>query len=184
MDRVLTAQSLSIESLLPANPDRSFRPKKEEEPQPSVVPLVSQSVAMHEAQVRKSSILGLIQLPAGYLDHLRTRRSPGKKSWERFVAVRASFTQAEPMMPAIPPHSILIIDRHYNSFIPHRPPAPSMYAVQRGTAMLFRYATFQGNCIVLRPHKLEHPVDLIELKPAESPGSLIIGRICVSISET
>jgi transcriptional regulator with XRE-family HTH domain len=183
LDRVLTAQSLSIANLLPANFDRSLPSEKEDEPQPGIVPLVSQTVAMYEAQIRKNSILELIHLPAEHLDHLRTRRSAGRNSWDRFVAVRASFAQADAMTPAISPHSILIIDRHYNSLTPHRPPAPSIYAVQHGTTIVFRYATLQGNCVVLRPHKLEHSIDLIELSPAESPGSLIIGRICVSISE-
>jgi hypothetical protein len=49
--------------------------------------------------------------------------------------------------------------------------------------MLFRYATLQGNNIILRPYKIEHPVDLIEIKPEESPSSFIVGRICASISE-
>jgi len=184
LDRVLTAQSLSIANLLPANFDRGPHSDKTDAPQAGIVPLVSQTVAMYEAQIRKGSILELIHLPAAHLDHLRTRRAAGRSSWDRFVAVRASFAQADAMTPAISPHAILIIDRHYTSLIPHRPPMPSMYAVQRGTTMVFRYATLQANCIVLRPHKLEHPIDLIELSPAESPASLIIGRICVSISET
>jgi hypothetical protein len=184
LDRVLSAQSLNIEDLLPTAHDRGIRSKKgDPSSKQSKVPLVSQSMAMYEAQMRQSSILELIQLPVGYLDHLQTRRSPERRSWERFVAVRASYTQAEAMMPVILPHAILIIDRHYNSLVSYRPPEPSVYAVQRGTTMQFRYATFQGNCIVLRPHKIEHPIDLVELKSAESPNKFIIGRICVSISE-
>lgn len=87
------------------------------------------------------------------------------------------------MVPAILPHAILVIDRHYNSLIPYRPPMPSIYALQQGNAMLFRYATAHGNTMVLRPHKLEHAIELIELKPEESPGKFIVGRVCVIISE-
>jgi hypothetical protein len=156
--------------------------KDEDIPQPGI-PLISQFVAMHETQIRKSSILELIQLPVGYLDHLRARRTPGRRSWERFVAVRASYVQAEGMAPVIAPHAILVIDRHYNSLTPYRPPTPNIYAVQRGAAMTFRYVSFQSNCLVLRPHSIQHAIDLVELGAEESPGSYIIGRICVSLVE-
>jgi hypothetical protein len=87
------------------------------------------------------------------------------------------------MAPAISPHAILVIDRHYNSLVPYRPPVPNIYAIQFGNAMLFRYATLQGNCIVLRPYKIEYPVELIEAKPNEPSTSFIVGRVCVSVSE-
>ena len=125
----------------------------------------------------------LIPLPPGYLDHLRTRRSQDRRSWDRFVAVRVSYAQAEAMAPAIAPHAILVIDRHYNSMVSCHPPSPNIYAIRLGSALIFRYATLQRNNIILRPYKIEHPVDLIELKPEESPGGLIVGRVCVSLSE-
>lgn len=147
------------------------------------VALVSQGVAMFESHIRMGSILELIHLPTGYLDHLPNRRSSDRRGWERFIAVRASYLQAEAMVPVIAPHAILVIDRHYNSLAPYRPPMPSIYAVQIGSALLFRYATLQGNCIVLRPHKIEHPIHLIEIKPEDSPASFVIGRVCASLSE-
>jgi hypothetical protein len=55
--------------------------------------------------------------------------------------------------------------------------------VRHGNTMLFRYVSFQANCIVLRPYQVEHPIDLLELKPEESPNDFIIGRVCTSISE-
>ena len=184
LDSVLSAQSITVEDLLAQASDRHARSHK----QPAMtaankVALVSQSVAMFEAQIRKSSILELIQFPPGYLDHLRTRRSQDRKGWERFIAIRASYNQAEAMAPAIVPHAILIIDRHYNSLVPYRSPMPSIYAIQRGNSMLFRYATLQGSHIILRPHSIEHPIELIEVKPKESLSNFIVGRICASISE-
>src|ERR1700761_622624 len=80
LDRVLVAQSLTAEDLLSVSREH-LRSKREDASQPSGVPLISQFVAMHEAQIRKSSVLELIQLPIGYLDHLRARRSPGRRSW-------------------------------------------------------------------------------------------------------
>lgn len=183
LDRVLSAQSITVDELLPPSPPRNIRSRDENTAQSNRIALVSQPAAMYEAQIRKSSILELIPLPPGYLDHLRTRRSHDRRSWDRFVAVRVSYAQAEAMAPAIAPHAILVIDRHYNSMVSCHPPSPNIYAIQLGSALIFRYATLQRNNIILRPYKIEHPVDLIELKPEESPGSLIVGRVCVTLSE-
>jgi len=183
LDRVLSAQSITIDELLPPSPRRNIRSGDENAAQSNRIVLVSQPAAMHEAQIRQSSILELIPLPPGYLDHLRTRRSQDRRSWDRFVAVRVSYAQAEAMAPAISPHAILVIDRHYNSMVSCHPPSPNIYAIRLGSALIFRYATLQRNNIILRPYKIEHPVDLIELKPEESPGGLIVGRVCVSLSE-
>jgi hypothetical protein len=184
LDSVLSAQSIAIEELLAQAANRHIRSRRQDTAAlTGRIALVSQPVAMFESQIRMSSILERIELPPGYLDHLRTRRSRDRGSWERFIAVRASYTQAEAMAPAILAHAILVIDRHYNTLIPYRPPMPSIYAIQRGNVMLFRYATLQGNTIVLRPHKIEHPVELIEIKPEEALSSFVVGRVCVSISE-
>lgn len=183
LDRVLSTQSIAIEDLIARSPNRRPESQKQDAQSANNIALVSQSVAMYESQLRMSSVLELIHIPSGYLEHLRARRSPDRRTWERFVAVRANYLQAEVMIPAIVPHAILVIDRHYNSLVPYRPPMPSIYAMRRGSTLLFRYATLQGRSIILRTHKFEHPVELIEIKPEESPNSFIIGRICVCISE-
>ena len=183
LDSVLSAQSITLRELLEQASDRRTQSSKSNTVSTNQIALVSQSVAMFEAHVRMSSVLELIQLPPGYLDHLRARRSSDRRVWDRFVAVRASYIQAEEMAPAIAPHAILIIDRHYNSLDPYRPPMPSIYAIQYESALLFRYATRQGRNIILRAQKLEHPIELIETKPDESPGSFVVGRVCVGISE-
>ncbi|WP_158752277.1 helix-turn-helix domain-containing protein [Acidobacterium sp. S8] len=183
LDRVLSAQSIDIEDLLGHSAaGTTDSPKKSLSPANRVA-LVSQSVAMNESEIRPSSILELIELPSGYLDHLRVRRSHDRRTWERFVAVRASYSQAEPMTPAIMPHAILILDRHYNSLVPYRPPVPAIYAVRFNNAMQFRYATLHGNSIILRPRAFEHPIDLIEIESEDRRPDVIIGRVCASISE-
>jgi hypothetical protein len=183
LDRVLSAQSIAVEDLLAHSPAHAAHPHNESLSPANHVALVSQSVAMHESEIRSSSILELIELPSGYLDHLRMRRSPDRRSWERFVAVRVSYSQAQPMAPVIMPHAIVIIDRHYNSLVPYRPPLPGMYAVRLDNGMQFRYATLQGNCIVLRPRAIEHPIDLIEIKSEDIRAGIVVGRVCAGISE-
>jgi hypothetical protein len=49
--------------------------------------------------------------------------------------------------------------------------------------MLFRHAAFESSRLVLRPRALAYPVDLIELASQEAPSDLLVGRVCLSISE-
>ncbi|HEX3435680.1 MAG TPA: helix-turn-helix domain-containing protein [Pseudacidobacterium sp.] len=182
LDRVLSAQMLNIEDLLHNVRDKKQLSGQEELSRSSKVPLVTQS-AINEAGIRASSISELIQLPFSYLDHLSARRSPERRSWERFVAIRISHTQADAMMPAVKPHSMLVLDRHYTSLTPYRAPLPNIYAIHIGREIIVRYATLRGGNIVLRPARLEYPVELLEMKPGQSPSDFIIGRVCASISE-
>ncbi|WP_414637825.1 helix-turn-helix domain-containing protein [Alloacidobacterium sp.] len=73
LDSVLTAQSISIEELLTQSQSSYARSRWQLMP-PNRVALVSQGVAMFESHIRRGSILELIHLPTGYLDHLPIRR--------------------------------------------------------------------------------------------------------------
>jgi hypothetical protein len=42
---------------------------------------------------------------------------------------------------------------------------------------------FLLNRLVLRPHNIAFPVDLIELDPGESPGDLLAGRVALIVNE-
>src|SRR5579885_549738 len=60
LDQILTALDQKIENLLPhaRSRDSSSAPDR--------IPLVAQSIAIHEEKIRSSSILELIQLPSGW----------------------------------------------------------------------------------------------------------------------
>ncbi|MCL6463287.1 MAG: helix-turn-helix domain-containing protein [Acidobacterium ailaaui] len=177
LDRVLAAQDLHIENFVHRTPVR--------EPAASLdrVPLVAQATAIHQSRIHSSSILELIQLPSGFLHHLVSRRSPDRRSWDRFLAIRVEYSQARPMMPVIFPHAILVLDRHYTSLTPWRPPLPNIYAVHSGAGVLIRYVSLQGSHLVLRPAKLEYSVELLELRPKELPSKFIIGRVCAVLGQ-
>lgn len=181
LDLVLAAQFITIGELQSRSLERNFRAQKQN--QAHRIALVSQSTAMYESQIRESSVLELVELPSGSLDHLIARRSSERRSWERFIAVRISYEQAAAMLPVIAPHAILVIDRHYNSLQPYRPPKPNIYAVCMENTMLIRYADFKGNSIILRPHNVDYQVELIELKPEQKPAGFIVGRVCATIAE-
>jgi hypothetical protein len=185
-DRILAAQTLSIEDLLPQVLIPNSVP-------PAVagglhgeldsVPLVSQATAIHAPGVSVKGTVEVIRLPAGILEQLRPRRAVVRRNWQRFVAVRISAGQAAPMSPVLVPNAIVVLDRHYNSLASYVPPRPSLYAVNMASDLVFRYVGFEADHLILRPHSLEHPVELLSLGAAESPSSYIVGRVCLCISE-
>ena len=179
LDRVLTAQLLSIEDLLPG----SHRTETEIATGDTyMVPLVSHETALNSPVVHPRSILGTIHLPAGTLDQLRPRRTLTRRDWQRFLAVRVTPQQAWPMDPVLSANSIVLLDRHYNSLLPVQPPRPNIYAVNFGGTLIFRYVSYEANRLILRPHSLDHPVELLRLGADDSPSAAIIGRVCITIA--
>jgi hypothetical protein len=87
------------------------------------------------------------------------------------------------MDPVLRIGSIVVLDRHYNSLAAWRPPNPNLYGVRAGTQILFRHVVFESNRLVLRPRALEYPIEVIEMAPEDSPADLLVGRVCLCISE-
>jgi hypothetical protein len=113
--------------------------------------------------------------PPGCCSRSGTRVSNPRRAWQRFVAVRIPAADALPMEPLLLPDAITLIDRHYNSLMPYRPNRPNLYAVRHGAHLTLRYVDFVSNRLVLRPHNIAFPVDLIEVDPGEPPSDLIAG---------
>jgi hypothetical protein len=87
------------------------------------------------------------------------------------------------MEPLVLPEAITLIDRHYNSLMPYRPNRPNLYAVRHGAHLTLRYVDFVSNRLVLRPHNIGFPVDLLEISPGATPNELIVGRIVLILNE-
>lgn len=181
LDRVLSSQLLAADDLFTATAQAHSR--KAEVSSQDFAPLVSAVTAMTVPAISGKYILELISLPAGFFDHLRAKRAPSRLHWRRLVAVRLTPAQALPMEPVLKPNAIAILDRHYNSLTPYRPAGLNIYAVRLGNNLVFRYAAFEANRLVLRPHALDHPVEVIEVGPHETPFDPIIGRVCACITE-
>jgi hypothetical protein len=180
LDRVLAAQHLTAADLLPVI-QRSGDPPIDKES--SSVPIVSHAVALFEPYIRPSTVHSMLRLPAGVLQSLHTRVSNSRRAWQRFVAVRVPAADALAMDPLVLPEAIVLIDRHYNVLAPYRPTRPNVYAVRHGSHLTLRYADFQLNRLVLRPHNAVFPVDLIEVPPGETPGDHLAGRIALIVNE-
>lgn len=180
MDSVLKSQRLSAEDLLPVamrwqGPDA--------EGESSAAPLVSHAAALFEPVIRPSAVQTMVHLPAGSLKLLRARSAAGRRAWHRFVAVRIPSADAPPMEPVVLPEAIVLIDRHYNSLAAYRSNQPNLYAVRNGSHLSLRYVSFLASRLVLRPHNMAFPVELIELGDEESPGDLLAGRVAMVFNE-
>jgi transcriptional regulator with XRE-family HTH domain len=180
LDRILAAQHMTASDLLPALYPREAVPADEES---STVPVVSHAAALYEPYIRPSAAQTMLHLPAGLLQSIRTRVSNPRRAWQRFVAVRIPAADALPMEPLVLPEAVTLIDRHYNSLMPYRPNRPNLYAVRSGSRLTLRYVDYVANRLVLRPHNIAFPVDLLEVDPGKPPSELIAGRIALILNE-
>ena len=180
MDRILVAQHMTAGDLA------AFGRQPAETPaggNVASVPIVSHAAALFEPYIRPVATQSMLQLPEGLLASLRTRCGNARKPWQRFVAVRIPAADALPMEPLVLPEAIALIDRHYNSLTPYRPNRANLYAVRNGAHLTLRYVNFLASRLILRPHNIVFPVELIEVAPEESPGDLLAGRVALILNE-
>jgi hypothetical protein len=97
------------------------------------------------------------------------------------VAIAAA--DAQPMEPLLLPEALVLIDRHYTSLMPYNSARPNLYAVRNGAHLTVRYADYTSGRLILRPHNLAFPVELMEVDPNESPSDLLAGRIARIVNE-
>lgn len=180
MDRILTAQHMTAGDLVAFGRQPAEPPAGENT---ASVPIVSHAVALFEPYIRPAATQAMLHLPEGLLASLRPRASNTRKTWERFVAVRIPAADALPMEPLVLPEAIALIDRHYNALAPYRPNRANLYAVRNGAHLTLRYVNFLASRLILRPHNIVFPVELIEVAPEESPGDLLTGRVALILNE-
>ena len=181
MDRILSVQHIAVSDLLPEN--KNFEASLIED-ESGNVPLVPHHAALFERVIRASATLAMLDLPSAAFQTMRVRASTARRTWQRFVAVRVPADDAIPMDPLVLPDALAVIDRHYTSFAPYRPDRATLYAVRNGARLTVRYAEFISNRLVLRPHNIDFPVELIEVEPGGSPNDLITGRVALILNET
>jgi transcriptional regulator with XRE-family HTH domain len=181
MDRILAAQNMSTTDLLAVQQTR--RVEIDEEEESGAVPVVSHATALFEPQVRPAAVQSVLHLPAGMLRAARARTVPARKAWQRFVAVSIPAQDARAMEPLILANAIVLLDRHYSSLLPYRPNRPNLYAVRHDAQLKLRYVDFQFNRLVLRPHSVAFPVELMAMGADETPNDLIVGRVALILNE-
>jgi len=180
MDRILVSQRLAVADLLPGS-DRD--PAGEPAEVGESVPVVSHTTALFEPVIRPTAVQWTLHLPGMALKSVRARASHPRHAWQRFVAVRVPAGDAMAMDPLVLPNAVALVDRHYNSLLAYRPNRPNLYAVRNGSQLTLRYVEFHSWRLVLRPHNLAFPVELIEVDPGGSPNELLAGRIALILNE-
>ncbi len=179
LDKVLACQRLSPADLLPTL--AYTEPQAEEET--GAVPIVSYAAALFEPFIRAGAH-EMLRVPARKLEPMRSRAPGPRRAWQRFVAVRIDEVDALPMDPLVLPGAIALIDRHYSSFVPYWPARRTLYAIRQESRLTLRYAEFLAGRLVLRPHNLAFPVELIEVDSGASPHDLLAGRVGLIVNET
>lgn len=186
LDRVLAAQSLSIDQIIPPSLDVDLAAAASQpaasDPTESV-PVVSASTAMDDARVPPSAVIETIQVAISRLHDNRARPATKYAHWQRFLAIRVDAQQSAAMDPLLAPGAIAVLDRHYNSLAPYRSHQPTLYAVRCGAALLLRFVDFDEGRLILRPYAREFPVQLLPLAAHESPADYLVGRVCLVFSE-
>ena len=180
LDRVLASQLITAGDLLPVSYTRA-EPTALGENGP--VPVVSHATAMFEPYIRPSSVHRMLPLPGGVLRPPRMRPARSRQPWQRYVAVSIPAPEALPMDPVVLPEALVLLDRHDQSLVQYRPSRPNLYAVRNGNRLVLRYVDFVLNRLVLRPHNLAFPVDLLEIPPGETTGDLITGRVVLVVNQ-
>ncbi len=179
MDRILAAQRLTAADLLPVLALSESAPGEES----GAVPLVTHAAARFERTIVTSGVQLTLHFPAELLASMRPRAPSARRAWQRFVAVRASAADAVAMKPLVQPRAIALLDRHYISLLAYRPDRPNVYAIQQEAHLKLRYVDFALNRLVLRPHNLAIPLELIDAGGWEPAADLIVGRVALILNE-
>jgi hypothetical protein len=184
LDRVLAAQNLRIEEILPVEMTAGAAPVGATASElTEMVPIVSPSSAMEDGSIAPSAMIECVPVASSRLYGNRARASAQRSHWQRFLAIRIDAQQAAAMEPLLPADSIAVLDRHYNLLAPYRVGHPSIYAVRFGPTLLLRHVDFDDRHLILRPYARSFPVQLLPVAEEESPGEYIVGRVCMVMAE-
>lgn len=190
LDRVLAAQDLTIQEILPnyaqnsaVDLTASAAPRGSSLGGVESIPLVPASAAMNRAVIPPRLVLEEIPVTVALLYENRPANSSAQAHWQRFIAIRADAQQAASMAPLFGHGSVVVIDRHYTSLALYRSQQPNLYAVRYRGALQLSFASFDDGRLILRPNSTAFPVQLISLNAGKSPSDLIVGRVCLVINQ-
>jgi len=186
LDRMLKAIGLTLYDLLnphelvrfaaaPTGADEDYAP----------VPLVEASVAATSEVIVNEAVQELVRFRRSFLNRLRADlAAPARKSWTRFVLIKAATKEGISMWPRLLPGALLLLDRHYTVLRPYRKNDRNIYAVRTAGGCAVRYVESGDAVLVLRPHNPDSGVQLVPIEPGQTAADLIVGRIAHVSAET
>ncbi len=184
LDRVLAAQKLTIDQLLPLTLSASNGLDPAAAADTVIrVPVVSPASALAQPRLAPAAIIESLHLAASRLEGGPSRASTRRADWQRFLAIRVDTEQAAAMAPLLARGTLVVLDRHYISLAPFRAAQPNLYAVKSGNSLLLRFIDLDGSNLILRPLSLEHPIQVLPLVAPFSLADFLVGRICLQLSD-
>lgn len=188
LDNLLAAQRLTAADLLPARREAGGSLGSLLSGQigeVGLVPLVSADAAISEPFLRASIVQTMVPFPAGSLTALLVRCPPSRKMWERFVAVRIGAEDARAMEPILTGDSVVVLDRHYISFRAYEEGKTNLYGVRgQGTGrLLIRYAQSEAGRVILRPYRVDFPVEVMDFAGKETANDVLVGRVALILRQ-
>lgn len=171
VDRVFAALGLNAADLL----DLPGRPSSKGV---RSVPVISSEQAVFDEAVRADMAAEHIMLLPGTLRIQRLAQGARRPKRERFVAVRLSAAQAQPMEPLLQTNSIVVIDRHVNLPTHNTVLTQNVFALLFEGSLQFFYLSLEQDFLILRPHSTLHQARLLAVPFDIAPSDLVTGRVC------
>jgi hypothetical protein len=179
MDKVLVVQHLSVLDLL----DRNEVNKRATILPPSGdefenVLLTDGPTAASRPHITSVDVKEVLKFKKAFLRKLKAETEGDRRSWQRFVLIKADAREGMSMYPRLMPGATLLLDRHYNSLKPYRKGESNMYAVLKDGTCTVKYVEVAGTHLILRPHNHNFPVEVLALENTKSARDYLIGRVC------
>jgi Peptidase S24-like len=185
MDKVLNVQHLSVLDLIdPAEVNKRASIFPPSEDRFDNVAVANWHIAAFEPRIMSMHVKETLKFKKSFLKRLRRETVGDRSDWERFVIIKADADEGMSMYPRTMPGATLLLDRHYNSLIPYRKGESNMYAVQKDGTCTIKYVDTDDSHLILRPHNLDYPSEVITLEVGKQPSDYIVGRVCYVGIET
>ena len=184
LDRVLAAQHLSVTDLLDDDGCARSRNQAPAEADYVSVVLVSAENAATLPRFTRAHIQQQVMFRKSFLSRLHTASPRNRRAWKRFVLITVNAQDGFAMSPRLSPGTLMLIDRHYTSPVPHKSSGRSMYLLEENGYYMVRYVEQHGSELIFRPENPSYPVIVKVVRPKSLIRDYIVGRVCHLSSET
>ena len=186
LDRMLKAIGLSVYDLLnPHDLGRFAAVPAGSDPDSAELPLVEGEAAAASEVIVNEQVKELVKFRRTLLSRIRADlSSAARKSWTRFVLIKAGTEDGAGMWPRLIPGATLLLDRHYTALQPYRSGDRNLYAVRTPGGLRVRYVELSGAALVLRPHNPDSLVEILPLGEGQTVADLLVGRVAHIALET
>jgi transcriptional regulator with XRE-family HTH domain len=182
MDRIMEVLRLEVRDLLPEE-YRKIPVAEGSDAAFDSIPVVI-SEALLQSDFSSGEIVEYLRFKKSFLRRIRAEMASERRSWQRFVLIKADKDSGEAMRPRLLPGATLLVDRHYNSLRSYRKRDPNLYVVKSGEAYQVRYVELQGNQLTLRPENQNCALGFVQLNKGETFADYVVGRVAHISIET